>query len=279
MSSRLSMSDVKLHGLAVLSSVVVGVALCVQCLPMAVIAQAAPAAQYTVVYDYTTNGGVPESGAPDSTIAESGSLVSLPTATKPGWSFEGWSTDKDAHSGWIGYVPVSQIIPASVTDQLDHATPGSTAMFQDLSNWNVEDGIWSVADSKLIRNYSLGTSGWRFAQLKDRQVIDGTVSMTVTMRQQAPGAIAYAGLGVRQSVDAGGWASGYVIAVGWNCTNRPVVEIHKRGPGWNKLAEFYLDGVKMGDQITIAVEMMGSRIDVYANGGFVYGFDSTSSGS
>ena len=50
---------------------------------------------YTVTYDYETNGGT--SATKENDTVESGSNIDLtPTATKSGWTFIGWNTDKDA---------------------------------------------------------------------------------------------------------------------------------------------------------------------------------------
>jgi len=52
----------------------------------------------TVTYDTTTNGGQALSGVPVQ-VAEGASVDLSKTATKPGWEFVGWSTNKDATTG------------------------------------------------------------------------------------------------------------------------------------------------------------------------------------
>ncbi|MCL1873421.1 MAG: InlB B-repeat-containing protein [Clostridiales bacterium] len=58
-----------------------------------------PAANaYTVTYNYSENGGTSASLA-TATVA-AGAVVNLtPTAIKPGWTFMGWNTDKNANAG------------------------------------------------------------------------------------------------------------------------------------------------------------------------------------
>ena len=52
--------------------------------------------EYTVTYDYATNGG--SSASETSKSTQIGSQIDLSvTATKEGWKFVGWNTDKDAH--------------------------------------------------------------------------------------------------------------------------------------------------------------------------------------
>jgi len=51
--------------------------------------------KYTITYDYKTNGG--SSATKETDILENGALVDLtPTASKDGYNFIGWNTDKDA---------------------------------------------------------------------------------------------------------------------------------------------------------------------------------------
>ena len=53
--------------------------------------------QYTVTYNYSQNGGT--SATKTSAIVEEGDAIDLtPTATKEGWTFVGWNTNKDATS-------------------------------------------------------------------------------------------------------------------------------------------------------------------------------------
>ena len=61
-----------------------------------------PDNQYLLTYDYSTNGG--QSVELDKEYMLSGSNVNLDnTATKEGWTFVGWNTDKDAQIGLKEY--------------------------------------------------------------------------------------------------------------------------------------------------------------------------------
>mgnify|MGYP005759002617 CR=1 FL=1 len=61
-----------------------------------------PDNQYLLTYDYSTNGG--QSVELDKEYTLSGSNVNLDnTATKEGWTFVGWNTDKDAQIGLKEY--------------------------------------------------------------------------------------------------------------------------------------------------------------------------------
>ena len=56
------------------------------------------AKKYTVTYDYSMNGGICATKTSD--MFGAGNQVDLtPTATKDGWEFVGWNTDKDAKTG------------------------------------------------------------------------------------------------------------------------------------------------------------------------------------
>ena len=53
---------------------------------------------YKVTYNYSYNGGT--SATKTTTVVEEGSTIDLtPTATKSGWTFVGWNTDKNATTG------------------------------------------------------------------------------------------------------------------------------------------------------------------------------------
>ena len=69
-----------------------------------------PDDQYLLTYDYSTNGG--QSVELDKEYMLSGSNVNLDnTATKEGWTFVGWNTDKDAQIGLKEYqMPTSNTI-------------------------------------------------------------------------------------------------------------------------------------------------------------------------
>ena len=61
-----------------------------------------PDSQYLLTYDYSTNGG--QSVELKEELLQSGSNVDLSnTATKEGWNFVGWNTDKDAQIGLKEY--------------------------------------------------------------------------------------------------------------------------------------------------------------------------------
>ena len=61
-----------------------------------------PDTQYLLTYDYQTNGG--QSVELTEELISSGSNVDLSnTATKEGWKFVGWNTDKDAETGLKNY--------------------------------------------------------------------------------------------------------------------------------------------------------------------------------
>ena len=53
---------------------------------------------YTVTYDYDTNGGTSASKTSD-LVQDDADVDLTPTATKDGWTFVGWNTDKTATSG------------------------------------------------------------------------------------------------------------------------------------------------------------------------------------
>ena len=64
--------------------------------------------RYTVTYDYKTNGGESVTKATDSILYEYDvpvdiKLSSTPKATKSGWTFVGWNTNKDATVGLTSY--------------------------------------------------------------------------------------------------------------------------------------------------------------------------------
>lgn len=54
--------------------------------------------EYTVTYDYSTNGGGSATKTSD-TAAEDEKIDLTPTATMDGWEFLGWNTDQDAKKG------------------------------------------------------------------------------------------------------------------------------------------------------------------------------------
>ena len=57
-----------------------------------------PVSSHTVTYDYTTNGGTSVSKTSD--LKEENDAIDLTaTATKEGWNFVGWNTDKNAKTG------------------------------------------------------------------------------------------------------------------------------------------------------------------------------------
>ena len=53
---------------------------------------------YTVTYDYKTNGGSSATKT-SATVASDGVIDLTPTATKDGWTFVGWNTNKDETTG------------------------------------------------------------------------------------------------------------------------------------------------------------------------------------
>lgn len=53
--------------------------------------------EYTVTYDYSTNGGTSATKTTD-TVADGSAVDLTPTATKSGWTFVGWNTDQNATS-------------------------------------------------------------------------------------------------------------------------------------------------------------------------------------
>ena len=69
-----------------------------------------PDSQYLLTYDYSTNGGTSVELTEE--LIASGSNVDLSnTATKEGWTFVGWNTDKDAQIGLENYqMPASNTV-------------------------------------------------------------------------------------------------------------------------------------------------------------------------
>jgi uncharacterized repeat protein (TIGR02543 family) len=53
---------------------------------------------YKVTYDYSTNGGT-SSTKTEATVSYNSAIDLTPTATKSGWTFVGWNTNKDAQTG------------------------------------------------------------------------------------------------------------------------------------------------------------------------------------
>jgi uncharacterized repeat protein (TIGR02543 family) len=107
----------------------------------------AGAAQYTVSYDYAENGGAAATKTMD--ITTSGAAVDLtPQATKSGWQFVGWNTDKNA-----------------VTPLSSHTMPNSNATLYAIysktltATFNDYGGTSPITRTASIKIYNKTTDG------------------------------------------------------------------------------------------------------------------------
>ena len=82
-----------------------------------------PADEYYVTYDYTTNGGE-SSNAVNNYVAENTEVNLSYTASKAGYEFMGWNTDKDAVTGLESYtMPANNTTLYAIFRKIDTTPP------------------------------------------------------------------------------------------------------------------------------------------------------------
>ena len=115
---------------------------------------------YTVTYDYSTNGGT--SATKTTASVNYGAAVDLtPTATKSGWTFVGWNTNKDATTALS-----SLTMPANNVTLYAIYKKTLTANFYSGTNKATNDPrtvtIWNRATSGTVTSPTTYTSVWTF---------------------------------------------------------------------------------------------------------------------
>lgn len=148
-------------------------------------------ASFNVTYDYTTNGGTSWNGgtSPKSVLYSSSVNLSY-TATKSGWTFVGWNTDKNATSGLTSYsMPASNVTLYAIYKK------SITVTYKDYNNNSVSTNktetktIYNTATSATftapsVRNGLSGWTsrgGWSFGTAADASVAysdGGTISLS-----------------------------------------------------------------------------------------------------
>ena len=153
---------------------------------------------YTVTYDYETNGGTSSTKTTDN-VKYGGEVDLSPTATKEGYTFIGWNTDKDATIGLTSltmelsnitlyaiYIDINLPIMGILTKQPDEWTNGNVVItgkakdigsgisyYQFSTNVNLEkdsNGWIEIKNTKeeIIRTYTAQNNGIYYFYVKDK---------------------------------------------------------------------------------------------------------------
>ena len=138
---------------------------------------------YTVTYDYKTNGGT--SSTKETDKVNYGEAIDLtPTATKSGWTFVGWNTNKDATTGLTSLkmnnsnVTLYAIYNKKVTATFNAngATIGSTS--QSCYRYNGASSC-NVATPSITRS-GFTITGWGTSASTTNAVVKANASLSLT---------------------------------------------------------------------------------------------------
>ena len=148
-----------------------------------------PADEYYVTYDYTTNGGE-SSDAVNDYMAESTEVNLSYTASKTGYEFMGWNTDKDAVTGLESYtMPTNNTTLYAIFRKIDTTPPvidnvsttSTTNSITVVTSASDEDGEIVKYEYKIDNNeYIEGSNTYTFTGLT--QGTSHTIKVRVTNR-------------------------------------------------------------------------------------------------
>ena len=141
---------------------------------------------YNVTYDYATNGG--QSATKTSASVAYGSAVDLtPTATKSGWSFVGWNTNKDATTGLSSLtMPANNVTLYAIYKKT--LTANFYSGINKAKNNPQSVTIWNRATSGTVKSPTTYEAVWTF--------VGWTASETATA------STSYIGTGVTVTINA-----------------------------------------------------------------------------
>ena len=148
-----------------------------------------PADEYYVTYDYTTNGGE-SSNAVNDYVAENTEVNLSYTASKTGYEFMGWNTDKDAVTGLESYMmPANNTTLYAIFRKIDTTPPvidnvstsSTTNSITVVTSASDEDGEIVKYEYKIDNNeYIEGSNTYTFTNLT--QNTSHTIKVRVTNR-------------------------------------------------------------------------------------------------
>ncbi len=148
-----------------------------------------PADEYYVTYDYTTNGGE-SSNAINNYVAENTDVNLSYTASKTGYEFMGWNTDKDAVTGLESYtMPANNTTLYAIFRKIDTTPPvidnvstsSTTNSITVVTSASDEDGEIVKYEYKIDNNeYIEGSNTYTFTGLT--QGTSHTIKVRVTNR-------------------------------------------------------------------------------------------------
>ncbi len=148
-----------------------------------------PADEYYVTYDYTTNGGE-SSNAVNDYVAENTDVNLSYTASKTGYEFMGWNTDKDAVAGLESYtMPTNNTTLYAIFREIDTTPPvienvsttSTTNSITVVTTATEEDGEITKYEYKIDNNeYVEGNNTYTFTGLT--QNTSHTIKVRVTNR-------------------------------------------------------------------------------------------------
>ena len=116
---------------------------------------------YKVTYDYATNGGTSATKT-SATVAYEGAVDLTPTATKSGWTFVGWNTNKDATTALTSLkMPANDITLYAIYKKT--LTVNFYSGYNKASNRPQSVTIWNRATSGSVTTPSADAySGWNY---------------------------------------------------------------------------------------------------------------------
>ena len=148
-----------------------------------------PANDYYVTYDYSTNGGE-STNAVNDYVAEESNVNLEYTATKAGYEFMGWNTDKDAVTGLESYtMPANNTTLYAIFRKIDTTPPvidnvsttSTTNSITVVTTATDEDGEITKYEYKIDNNeYVEGSNTYTFTGLT--QNTSHTIKVRVTNR-------------------------------------------------------------------------------------------------
>ena len=148
-----------------------------------------PADEYYIIYDYTTNGGE-GSNAVNDYVAENTNVNLSYTASKTGYEFMGWNTDKDAVTGLESYpMPANNTILYAIFRKIDTTPPvidnvsttSTTNSITVVTTATEADGEITKYEYKIDNNeYVEGSNTYTFTGLT--QNTSHTIKVRVTNR-------------------------------------------------------------------------------------------------